>query len=134
VIRAAIVASLTRQTRAISGVVRPQPVVGDHIAPAVEVIAERCRRRVTGRLHQQRQLAAQRRLAAQQVERAVARRDGQPRAWSFRHAAGGPRLERGQECVLDALLRQVEVAGDAHRTASVPPGAEGVSVTCRRRP
>ena len=56
-------------------------------------------------------------VAAQQVDGAAPRRRHQPRAGVVRDSLGRPILQRRDQAVLDDLLRDVEVADEAHHRA-----------------
>lgn len=73
------------------------------------------RRRVSSRLHQQRQLAVRRAVAAQHVQRPPPRRGGEPGARVTGDAPLSPGVEGGDERVLGALLGDIEIAHQAHR-------------------
>ena len=87
---------------------QPQPVVREPDSPASPGPASVV-------LDEQRQRPAQRRLAAGAGRGRGAARRGQPGAGLRRDAALRPGREGRGVRVLDALLGEVEVAGDAHR-------------------
>src|SRR4029453_14837548 len=61
------------------------------------------------------------------VERLALRGGGEPGAGLAGHAVAGPGVQRGDVRLLDALLRDVEVAGDARRRGE----SEGPLATVR---
>ena len=58
-------------------------------------------------------LAGERPFAPDPIDRAVARRRDDPRAWIARGAVPRPTFERGRERVLNRVLRELEVTEDA---------------------
>ena len=92
---------------------QPEPVVRHRGVGPVQV--GRVVRIDGRRLYEQRELAPEGDLATQPVQRPVPRRRGQPRAGPFRDAVPGPGLQRADVRLLRALLRDVQIARDAHR-------------------
>ena len=142
--RWAIVGSGTRNARAISAVVRPPSVRSvsatcASVASAgwqqVKISSSRSSGNVVvvhlvlhglGHLEQPR-LLRQRPVAADAVDRAVARRSSiEPRARVVRHAVARPALRRDRERLLRGLLGEVEVAEEAdQRGEDAPPLRRG---------
>ena len=61
-------------------------------------------------------------IPPQLVQRPVARHGQQPRPRIVRDARKRPAFERDQQCVLDDLLGEVEVAQDADQRGGEPSG------------
>ena len=105
-----------------AGEYQAEPVVGDHVLPRVPGVPRLGR--VAGRLprsggraglDQQRQLGPQGPVPALRVQRPPSRGRGQPGAGIARYALPGPGVERGHVRILNALLGDVDVTGDARR-------------------
>ena len=132
--RWAIVASGTRNARAISGVVSPASVRSvsatcastasagwQHVkmsrsrssaTPLSSSVSPPGRGSGVDSMAASRTLVAPACVAAEPVERAVARRRGEPGAGSARDAVPGPPFQRPGEGILRALLGEVPVARD----------------------
>jgi hypothetical protein len=102
---------------------QPQSIVGDghlvlrQVVPRVGGRQVRLDRRLAA---EQLGLVAQSSVATESIERPVARRRGDPRRGMVRDPAHGPRIERGDERVLDRLLGEIEVAEDADERRDRP--------------
>ena len=141
--RCAIVASATRNARAISAVVRPpsarrvsatrasgdegrvaagedqpQAVVGELLALHGLLLCLRPQPLEAG---EDLGLHLERALAAQPVDRAVAGDPGDPGARVVGQPVARPSFERNHEGVLNRLLGEVEVAEDADQARDRPP-------------
>jgi hypothetical protein len=91
-----------------------QPIIGDgHLVLGAAARFDRRKLRLDRRFAPELcGLVAQAPTTAQPIDRPVPGRGGDPRTGIRRDASVGPDLERGDEGVLDGLLREVEVAQD----------------------
>ena len=114
-----------RQGRVAAREDQPQPVVCDRAHAGLpfdgRVRVDRFELRLDRRVAlEQLLLLGEPPPAPQPVDRPVAGRGRDPRAGVVGHAARGPRLQRGDERVLDRLLGEVEVAEDADQRRDRP--------------
>ena len=93
---------------------QPQPVVGD-LRSRTRVVEQLAGPRDGGLLHEQRQVAVLHPPVPEDVQGAALGCRRQPGPRPRGNAVGAPVGERGGEGILDALLGDVQVAGDAHR-------------------
>jgi hypothetical protein len=127
---------LGRERWMAAGEDEPQPLVGHarcHEVLGGRLIARRRQGREGGKL---RRALAQRAIAAQPVDRAIARHHDDPRHGVARDALARPALHRRGEGLLHRLLGEVPVADGSDqrrdRPPEVPPKQAVDSAGCRR--